>query len=167
MWDWNIWYRNTTRYPVYEEQLNEVFQDVQSLGKTYLDVGCGKGRLLNKLVDIGKEVDGLDLYYNNFDLLKDEWPDKKYDVIVCNLVLCHFSKDELSYVKDRILGRLANYLYIFDEYRADKACCELLDEKTHKFYHDYPLHFRDSLNEIYQRASEKGSWTRQVYQKNG
>ena len=163
VWNWNVWYKNTQRYPIYEKQLNEVLDDVKSLGQTYLDVGCGKGRLLYKLRELKKDVDGLDLHYNNFDLLKDQWPDKKYDIAVCNLVLVHFSKDELKYVRDKIAER-SKYVYIFDENRTDKKCCELVDENTHKYSHDYTNHFTNDLyEEVYHKGSENGNWVRYLF----
>lgn len=163
-WDWNIWFKNTQKYPIYQQQLQEVFDDVKSLGQTYLDVGCGKGRLMTMLTKEGKSVDGLDIHYNNFDLLKSEWSDKKYDVLVCNLVLIHFNQEELAYVQKKILERAVKYIYIFDEQRADKKCCESVDETTHKYFHDYGLHFTEGVNEIYKKESKVGNWNRQLFE---
>ena len=44
MWDWNIWFKRVNKYESYSKQLEEVVKDIQDLGQTYLDVGCGDGR---------------------------------------------------------------------------------------------------------------------------
>ena len=65
MWDWNIWFKRVNKYESYSKQLEEVVKDIQDLGQTYLDVGCGDGRLIRRMKD--KDVDGLDKHYNHFD----------------------------------------------------------------------------------------------------
>lgn len=170
MWDWNIWFKRVNKYESYSKQLEEVVKDIQDLGQTYLDVGCGDGRLIRRMKD--KDVDGLDKHYNNFDLLKDEWPDKQYDVIVFNLVLVHFNKEEVEYVKNKALERAKKYIYIHDECRVglssnNKKCCEMIDDITNKYCHDHKNHFKDKcLNEIYSKPSEENPiWTRYLFEK--
>lgn len=157
-YNWDIWYNKTIGKICYKNQMDEAINDIKDLGETYLDVGCGKGRLLQVLVNLGKVVDGLDINYNNFDLLKDQWPEKQYDVCFANLVLLHFNENEALYVIKHMTGK---YVYFFDEFRPEWGFVE----QSGKWNHDFKP-YMTGYEEIFRKESAYNKiWWRFLYRK--
>src|SRR3990167_8859255 len=135
MVNWDIWFAKTKKYEVYKKQSKEVIDDIKDLGETFLDVGCGQGRILKILKKRKKRVMGLDWHYNEFDLLKDKWPNRKFDVVFTSLVLICFNEADTNKIIDNMLKASSKYIYFYEEYYPDQICGNDID--TGKWAH-YP-----------------------------
>jgi len=72
-----------------------------------LDIGCGNGRNSRFMMDLGYDVDGIDMAPVDFGvkivLGEDDLPNKKYDIILANFILMFLNKKELKKVNSEIL----------------------------------------------------------------
>jgi len=72
-----------------------------------LDIGCGNGRNSRFMMDLGYDVDGIDMAPKDFGvkvvLGEDDLPKKKYDIILANFILMFLNKKELRKVNSEIL----------------------------------------------------------------
>lgn len=157
-YDWDVWFSKTKKYKIYKDQEKEVVQDIEGLGRTFLDVACGEGRLLQALTEKKKEVEGLDINYNGFDILKDSWPKKKYDVVYISLSLICFDEEDVNKIITNMAEHTNRFLYFYEELLPDKQCGEKIGEQ--KWAHDITKHLtkfkpilnlNSPLNKVWQR----------------
>lgn len=71
-----------------------------------LDIGCGNGRNSKFMMNLGYDVDGVDMAPKDFGIKivlgKDDLPKKKYDIILANYIFMFFNKKELKKVNSEI-----------------------------------------------------------------
>lgn len=160
-YDWKTWFAKTKKYEVYQKQAEEVIEDIKNLGRTYLDVGCGEGRLLEALRKEGKEVVGIDKMYNNLDLVKDPWPKEKFEVVFTSLVAICFDEEQLNLIVNKMRESSSKYLYFYEEFRPEFKCGQLVDEG--KWSHRMIRHL--GKKPLFQKVSQHNKfWLRQLYE---
>jgi len=161
MYDFNEWFAKTKKYDIYKKQKKEVVKDIEKLGRTYLDVACGQGRILEALTKKEKEVEGLDINYNKVDILEDAWPKKKFDVVFTSLSIIVFNEKDVNEIIEKMSKQTKKYLYFFEELLPDKTCGEQVGDQ--KWAHDMTKHLKD-FKLIYNIASPLNKvWRRYLY----
>lgn len=100
--------------------LKKYHQDL-NLNMSILDAGCGHGRNLNLLYNLGfRDLTGIDIIkrknfkkytYQELDLTKDSIKNK-YDIVLCNFVLMFVDPKHQIKVIDKLLNSTNKYLLI-------------------------------------------------------
>lgn len=141
--NFNEWDHKTKRYPVYDEQKEELTSDIKSLidglgGKpTILDVGGGNNRLELPNVKVIDIQDG-------FDITKD-WKKqgltKKYDIVITSLTLIVFDEETVEFIVKQMRKHAKKYIYIYEETWQSKECgVDIAEGASPKYSHVWVYH---------------------------
>lgn len=166
------WESKLEKYPVYEQQAEELRQDVRELfpggipiepDPRILDVGGGNGRL-----KIGEVID----IHTGFDITKD-WErqgmtTKKYEVAITSLTLIVLPEEAVDFILTQMRWYASRYIYLYEQVMLPGTHCGQMVDDTHgpKYSHGWEDHIeRNKLKVVYKRSSKvKSLWERILIQ---
>lgn len=150
------WVGKLKHFPIYERQKQEVIKDLKALGKTFLDVGGGDGRIgLGQVLDIQQ----------GFDITKP-WSeqglgkDVKFDVVFTSLVLMCLDEEGVDNFIREAVRHATKAVYLYEEIpNFNRGCGQYKNPETKdKYNHLWTTHLKgfDFSREI--AMSKPESW---------
>lgn len=139
----NYWLGKLSHFPVYQRQKEEVQADLKKLGKTYLDIGGGDGRM--QMGDVIDLQTGVDITKNWEEQLGKKI--EPVDVVFTSLVLIVLNEEEVDSVIRQMRKYAKKAIYIYEEVpNFNRKCGEIKNpENKEKYNHFWTNHFKEEF----------------------